>query len=258
MLHPDGQYEPGLIPQMVAPILDGEADLVLGSRLLIPGAALPPACRAGSTSRTVSSPPIQNRIMGTPLSEAPHRLSRLLAGAAAHGPIPAQLARLQLRLRAAAAGSPLRLPHRGGPCALPLLRGRLVGRIQDRCRLRAEDALGRRATAPAPPQHRARRASTSADQRVLGENELHDPQPALAPPATVRSRNRRLISLSATCCTFAIPVGTSVARLDERRRRSGRALARRGSRDSLQARLVDQHPSPASSSATASRTASMC
>ena len=34
MLHPDGQYEPELIPRMVEPILRGEADLVLGSRLL--------------------------------------------------------------------------------------------------------------------------------------------------------------------------------------------------------------------------------
>ena len=30
MLHPDGQYEPSLIPRMVAPILSGEADMVLG------------------------------------------------------------------------------------------------------------------------------------------------------------------------------------------------------------------------------------
>src|SRR5438067_10907507 len=33
MLHPDGQYEPALIPRMVEPILRGEADMVLGSRL---------------------------------------------------------------------------------------------------------------------------------------------------------------------------------------------------------------------------------
>jgi glycosyltransferase involved in cell wall biosynthesis len=39
MLHPDGQYEPGLIPELVAPILRGEADLVLGSRLMEPGMA---------------------------------------------------------------------------------------------------------------------------------------------------------------------------------------------------------------------------
>ncbi len=38
MLHPDGQYEPSLIPNMVEPILSGEADMVLGSRLAEPGA----------------------------------------------------------------------------------------------------------------------------------------------------------------------------------------------------------------------------
>lgn len=40
MLHPDGQYEPHLIPDIVRPILDGEADLVLGSRLLDPDGAI--------------------------------------------------------------------------------------------------------------------------------------------------------------------------------------------------------------------------
>ena len=39
MLHPDGQYDPVLIPDLVAPILKGEADMVLGSRMLTPGGA---------------------------------------------------------------------------------------------------------------------------------------------------------------------------------------------------------------------------
>ena len=39
MLHPDGQYEPSLIPRLIQPILDGEADMVLGSRLAEPGMA---------------------------------------------------------------------------------------------------------------------------------------------------------------------------------------------------------------------------
>jgi SAM-dependent methyltransferase len=34
MVHADGQYAPGLVPEMVAPILAGEADMVIGSRLL--------------------------------------------------------------------------------------------------------------------------------------------------------------------------------------------------------------------------------
>lgn len=39
MLHPDGQYDPVLLPDLIAPIVDGQADLVLGSRMLQPGGA---------------------------------------------------------------------------------------------------------------------------------------------------------------------------------------------------------------------------
>ncbi len=39
MLHPDGQYDPKLLPQLIQPIAEGRADLVLGSRFLIPGGA---------------------------------------------------------------------------------------------------------------------------------------------------------------------------------------------------------------------------
>src|SRR5215207_9445492 len=39
MLHPDGQYEPSIIPKLVEPILEGEADIVLGSRFLDAGGA---------------------------------------------------------------------------------------------------------------------------------------------------------------------------------------------------------------------------
>src|SRR5690349_23232691 len=34
MVHPDYQYDPRLLPQIIQPIVDGEADVVLGSRLL--------------------------------------------------------------------------------------------------------------------------------------------------------------------------------------------------------------------------------
>ncbi len=33
MVHPDYQYDPRLVPQIIAPLLSGEADVVLGSRL---------------------------------------------------------------------------------------------------------------------------------------------------------------------------------------------------------------------------------
>ena len=55
MLHPDGQYEPELIPRMIEPILRGEADLVLGSRMLESRARRRrPGCRSTSGSPTAS------------------------------------------------------------------------------------------------------------------------------------------------------------------------------------------------------------
>jgi glycosyltransferase involved in cell wall biosynthesis len=69
MLHPDGQYEPTLIPELVAPILGGEADLVLGSRLAEPGAwrrgGMPVHKYLANRGLTA----IENRVMGTRLSE---------------------------------------------------------------------------------------------------------------------------------------------------------------------------------------------
>jgi glycosyltransferase involved in cell wall biosynthesis len=70
MLHPDGQYEPELIPRMVEPIVRGEADLVLGSRLLIPGAALAAGMPRWKYVANRVLTGIENRIMGTQLSEA--------------------------------------------------------------------------------------------------------------------------------------------------------------------------------------------
>ena len=70
MLHPDGQYEPGLIPMMVAPIIEGRADLVLGSRLAVPGAALAAGMPRWKLVANRFLTTIQNRIMGTQLTEA--------------------------------------------------------------------------------------------------------------------------------------------------------------------------------------------
>ena len=70
MLHPDGQYEPELIPSMVEPIVSGEADLVLGSRLLMPGAALAAGMPRWKYLANRFLTTIENRIMGTQLSEA--------------------------------------------------------------------------------------------------------------------------------------------------------------------------------------------
>jgi glycosyltransferase involved in cell wall biosynthesis len=70
MLHPDGQYEPTLIPRMIEPILDGRADLVLGSRLALPGMALangmPRWNYVASRALTIT----ENWVLGTNLTEA--------------------------------------------------------------------------------------------------------------------------------------------------------------------------------------------
>ena len=70
MLHPDGQYEPGLIPAMCAPILAGQADLVLGSRFAEPGMAIAHGMPAWKFIANRALTTVENRIMGTRLTEA--------------------------------------------------------------------------------------------------------------------------------------------------------------------------------------------
>jgi glycosyltransferase involved in cell wall biosynthesis len=69
MLHPDGQYEPTLIPRLVEPIAEGRADLVLGSRLAEPGMALEGGMPRYKYLANRFLTAIENRILGTELSE---------------------------------------------------------------------------------------------------------------------------------------------------------------------------------------------
>lgn len=68
MLHPDGQYEPSLVPEMVRPILAGDADMVLGSRFLEgdPIAGGMPRWK-WLANRFLTT--IENRILGTEFAE---------------------------------------------------------------------------------------------------------------------------------------------------------------------------------------------
>jgi glycosyltransferase involved in cell wall biosynthesis len=70
MLHPDGQYEPRLIPEMCRPILAGDADLVLGSRFAEEGMALQQGMPRWKYVANRFLTVTENRIMGTELSEA--------------------------------------------------------------------------------------------------------------------------------------------------------------------------------------------
>jgi len=69
LLHGDGQYAPEFLPQMAAPILEGRADVVFGSRMLERGAALrggmPKYKFVGNKILTF----LQNRLAGVRLSE---------------------------------------------------------------------------------------------------------------------------------------------------------------------------------------------
>jgi len=69
MLHPDGQYEPLLIPKMVAPILEGRADLVLGSRFLVPGGPLAGGMPRWKHVANRALTTVENRMLGTDFAE---------------------------------------------------------------------------------------------------------------------------------------------------------------------------------------------
>jgi glycosyltransferase involved in cell wall biosynthesis len=69
MLHPDGQYDPAVLPELIAPIAEGRADLVLGSRMLVSGAARRggmPLYRFVSNKALTA---IENRALGRSFSE---------------------------------------------------------------------------------------------------------------------------------------------------------------------------------------------
>jgi glycosyltransferase involved in cell wall biosynthesis len=68
MLHPDGQYDPSLIPSLTRPILEGQADMVLGSRFLGGGTlagGMPRYKYLGNRFLTT----VENRTLGIEFSE---------------------------------------------------------------------------------------------------------------------------------------------------------------------------------------------
>jgi glycosyltransferase involved in cell wall biosynthesis len=70
MLHPDGQYAPSLIPDMVTPIVRGEADMVLGSRFLTRGGPLAGGMPKWKFAANRFLTEVENAMLGTKLSEA--------------------------------------------------------------------------------------------------------------------------------------------------------------------------------------------
>src|SRR5262245_33314945 len=69
MLHPDGQYDASLLPEIIRPIVEDRADLVLGSRMATPGGAkaggMPLYKRIANRALTT----VENSVLGTHLTE---------------------------------------------------------------------------------------------------------------------------------------------------------------------------------------------
>lgn len=69
MLHPDGQYDPKIIPDMIAAIRDGAGDFVLGSRFMPPERALAGGMPRYKYLANRFLTAAENFVMGTKLSE---------------------------------------------------------------------------------------------------------------------------------------------------------------------------------------------
>jgi len=69
MLHPDGQYDPKIIPDMIAAIHAGQGDFVLGSRFLPPIGALSGGMPRYKYLSNRFLTAVENFVMGTHLSE---------------------------------------------------------------------------------------------------------------------------------------------------------------------------------------------
>ncbi|RJO59505.1 glycosyltransferase family 2 protein [Candidatus Parcubacteria bacterium] len=69
MIHPDHQYDPVLVPEMVLPILRGESDVVFGSRMLWRGGAKKGGMPWWKRIANVFLTAIENLVLGLRLSE---------------------------------------------------------------------------------------------------------------------------------------------------------------------------------------------
>jgi hypothetical protein len=69
MLHPDGQYDPQIVPQLIDAIRDGSGDMVLASRFLVGGKALQGGMPIYKFVANRSLTAIENVMLGLKLSE---------------------------------------------------------------------------------------------------------------------------------------------------------------------------------------------
>src|SRR2546423_525181 len=194
MLHPDGQYEASLIPDLIRPIVEGRADLVLGSRLAEPGAALAGGMPRSKYLANRALTALENLALGTRLSEM-HTgyLHPALAPPPRQHPLPRSLPPARPRRRPGVRHGPRRALPRRSLDGRRRHRPRRAGRAgpAGRARRPAEDAL-RRGELPrrgVPPRRgtRARPRARRRRVRPAGAPGWHggavDTEPAHVPAA---------------------------------------------------------------------------
>lgn len=69
MVHPDHQYDPTLVPQLLKPLIEGSADAVFGSRMLMKGDALKGGMPTWKYRANIALTAIENAVLGLRLSE---------------------------------------------------------------------------------------------------------------------------------------------------------------------------------------------
>lgn len=69
MVHPDHQYDPKAIPELIKPILDGKADAVFGSRMMMTGGALKGGMPRWKYIANIILTKIENTVLGLHLTE---------------------------------------------------------------------------------------------------------------------------------------------------------------------------------------------
>src|SRR5207253_2450832 len=69
MIHPDGQYDPSFLKPIIEPIINGEADVVLGSRMLYKKNALKGGMPVYKFFSNIFLTLMENWVLGLRLSE---------------------------------------------------------------------------------------------------------------------------------------------------------------------------------------------
>ena len=150
MLHPDGQYDPAILPEMIRPIQEGRADMVLGSRMMLPGGAarggMPLWKRIANRFLTTA----ENLAMGRQFSECHTGYRAYSRRFLETVPFLRNANGFVFDTEVIFQAVHFGLPRGGGADLDPLLRRRVVGRLPRRRRLRPGHA-GHRRPVPAPP-----------------------------------------------------------------------------------------------------------